>query len=153
MNKQSVSEYRAMNRLGLFIVMVVCSLGLVSQAAEAPLKVKVAIQAPASNYAIKVTGVYQVKKEIWVVSQISKMGDFGAAVITTISDEIVIENENLPTDAKDKVLPIKYKVLGKTWNWGKNTAYLEYIPKKDEAKFKKMISKANKIPFKRVKKK
>ena len=110
------------------------------------LGINVSIESPASNYAIRITGVYHVSDEIWAVSQVRTEGDFGASVITTITDSVQIADGNVPKNADGAALPIKHKVLGKTWNWGKNTADIEYVPQKGEDRLRTTLIKAKKVP-------
>jgi len=81
--------------------------------------IKIALDAPASNYGIAIEEVYDVGHEMWAISRITKSGDFGAAAITKIRDDIPLV---LASNRS-----IKHKVAGKTWNWGQNTEEIEYI--------------------------
>ena len=110
------------------------------------LQVDVGIKAPGGNYTMKITGVYQVDEEIWVTSQVGTTGGFGITVITKIGDSVLVDFDDVPLGAK-----IKHKVFGKTWNWGKDTDDLAYVPQKEEAKRKKKLAKAKKIAFKPLK--
>lgn len=82
-------------------------------------KISVALEAPASNYRIRIEEVYDVGSELWVVSVIDRQGDFGGAVITPIRDEIPL---TLPINRG-----LKQKVIGKDWNWGENSDTLQYV--------------------------
>ncbi len=87
-------------------------------------KVKVEFDAPATNYRVKIQEVHRVGDQLWVISKVSTAGDFGGSAITRVSDEIEI-------DAPEE-LPVIHKVLGKTWNWGKDTKNLQYVAKRAE---------------------
>jgi hypothetical protein len=132
----------------LFVLPFVSTAGYGEEAARPDLDVSISIQAPASNYAIRITGVYHVGNEIWAVSQVRQVGDFGASVITTLTDSARIADENVPKGPNDVNLAVKHKVLGKTWNWGKNTADVEYVTKKGEAQLQATLGKAKKLPIK-----
>lgn len=110
------------------------------------LQIDVGIKAPAGNYTMRITGVYLVDREIWVTSRVGKTGDAGITVITNISDSVLIDFDDVPLGAN-----IKHKVLGKTWNWGKDTDDLAYMSQKEEAKLKEKLAKVKKIAFKPLK--
>ena len=110
------------------------------------LQIDVKIKAPGGNYTMKITGVYVVKDEIWVTSLAGTTGGFGITAITNIGDSVLVDFDDVPLGAD-----IKHKVLGKTWNWGKDTDNLSYVSKKEEAELKKKLAKAKKIKFKPVK--
>ena len=82
-------------------------------------KISVTLEAPASNYGIRIEEVYDVGTEFWAVSVIDRQGDFGAAVITSLRDEIPL---TLPVNRR-----LKQKILGKDWNWGENSDSLQYV--------------------------
>ena len=81
-------------------------------------KIKISFQVPAANYAVRIQEVHQVGEEVWVISQITSTG-FGVQVISDVSDSISLNEE-----VEGKVI---HKVLGKTWNWGKDTQNLQYV--------------------------
>jgi hypothetical protein len=92
---------------------------LTSSAFAEERKVKVEFDAPATNYGVTIQEVYRVGDELWVISTVSKQGDFGGAAITRVSDEVAVE---APKDLK-----VVHKVLGKSWNWGEDTKTLQYV--------------------------
>lgn len=106
------------------------------------LRIDVGIEAPGGNYTMKITGVYQVGEEIWVTSQVGTTGGVGITVITNIGDSVLVDFDDVPLGAM-----VKHKVVGKTWNWGKATDDLAYVPQSEEAKLKKRLAKATKIAF------
>ena len=120
-------------------------------AVSGDMDVQVSLQAPASNYALKINEVFHVENEIWAVAKIQKAGDFGASVITQISDSVKVLEKDVPKGPDGKSLPLKLKVLGKAWSWGKSTDTLQYISATEEAAFLKKLLNAHKIPFKRAK--
>ena len=86
-------------------------------------KISVSFKAPASNYQVTIDAVYDVGTDLWAIATINRRDDVGATVITRVSDEISL---TLPANRS-----LKNKVLGKDWNWGRNTDDLEYL--KDRA--------------------
>lgn len=81
-------------------------------------KITVTLEAPASNYRIRIEEVYDVGTEFWALSSIERQGDLGAAVITSLRDEIPL---TLPVNRR-----LKQKILGKDWNWGENTEAIQF---------------------------
>ena len=81
--------------------------------------ITVSLDAPATNYSVKITHVYQAKEKLLVVAQIHKRGQFGGAAITRIKDSIQIEAPDLK---------IETYVLNKTWNWKGKEPYI-YVSK------------------------
>ena len=79
--------------------------------------IKIAIQAPATNYAIQIKEVRKVDGILWVLSEVRMVGEIGGAAITTIKDSIKISGTPTPT---------KHFVAGKSWGWEdpKNVIYL-----------------------------
>ena len=67
-------------------------------------------------------------------------GKNATQAISTISDTVTI----VPID-----MPVIHKVLGKSWNWGKDTDTIEYVPAKGEKALKEKLLGAEKIAFKR----
>lgn len=106
--------------------------------------VAIAFQTPTPSYQVKITGIYKVGEELWAVSQISGGGGIGIQVIGNAGDAVTIE----PTK-----LPVKHKVLGKTWNWGDNTDTIEYVPAKEEKALREKLKDAPKVAFERPKQK
>lgn len=106
--------------------------------------VSISFDTPATNYSVQITGVYKVGEEIWAVSKVHGGGGIGGAAITRVSDAVTIE----PTE-----LPVKHKVLGKSWNWGKDTDTIEYVPAKKEKELKAKLADAKKVAFERPEKK
>ena len=82
--------------------------------------IEVAIQSPATNYAIEIKEIRKVGDELWVLSQVRMVGDLGGAAITEIKDRVEI-----PATGTDKV---KHFVAGKSWNWAEPKT-VTYLPK------------------------
>jgi hypothetical protein len=70
--------------------------------------VQIEINAPATNYGIKILEIRKVGEELWVLSKVETYGDGGGATITEISDSVRIGKIDLPQ---------KHFVAGKSWNW------------------------------------
>ena len=94
-------------------------------------KVKVEFDTPATNYGVVIQEVHRVGDQLWVISKVTKKGDFGGAAITRVSDTVTVE--------ASKDLPVVHKVLGKSWNWGKDSKNLTYV--KSEKDLKKQLKK------------
>ena len=77
---------------------------------------KISATAPATNYKIRINGVYQVKKEIWIISKIQQVGDIGGAALTMVSDTVHVKTRDLPKE-KFKVI---HKISGKVIKNGRN---------------------------------
>ena len=95
-------------------------------------EISVGFQVPASNYGVKIQEVHQVGDEVWVISKVTGGGGIGLTVISDAKDSIKL---------KEKVEgKIVHKVLGKSWNWGKDSETLQYVKDakalKDELKEK-----------------
>lgn len=94
-------------------------------------KIEIAIDAPATNYQIKIVEIRKVKGEYWVLSEVSKVGEIGGAAITKIRDTVLLEK----TGAS---VPQKHFVAGKSWGWAEpNTVtYLAKGEKMTDEKWK-----------------
>lgn len=112
----------------MLIVTTIFSMS-VAQAEER--KVKVEFDTPATNYGVVIQEVHRVGDQLWVISKVTKKGDFGGSAITRVSDTVTVE---APKD-----LPVVHKVLGKSWNWGKDSKTLTYV--KSEKDLKKHLKK------------
>mgnify|MGYP006189036665 FL=1 len=66
-----------------------------ASAAEGEKQFKASATAPATNYRISISGVYQVKKEIWVISRVEQVGDFGGQALTLVSDTVKVKTSPL----------------------------------------------------------
>lgn len=83
------------------------------QAAEREIQIEITV--PDTTWAVGIDQVVQVDQEIWVVATLRQdPGMMGAMVISTVKDSVKVEVEDLP---------VKYFVLGKTWNWENEEPY------------------------------
>ena len=85
-----------------------------ASAAEGEQEFKASATAPATNYKISISGVYQVKKEIWVISKVEQVGDFGGQALTLVSDMVKVKTSDLPS-GEFKVI---HKVSGRAVKGG-----------------------------------
>ena len=79
---------------------------------------KISATAPATNYQIRISGVYRVKKEIWIISKIQQVGDIGGAALTMVSDTVHVKKSDLPKE-KFKVI---HKISGRVIKDGRTIA-------------------------------
>ena len=86
----------------------------IAPAAENEKQFKVSATAPATNYRISISGVYQVKKEIWVISRVEQVGDFGGQALTLVSDAVTVKTSDLPGEK----LKVIHKVSGRAIKGG-----------------------------------
>lgn len=91
-----------------------------SQAAEKR-TFSVAVQTPATNYAVHIENVYHAGDKIWVLARVKKIGDIGGAAITTVKDKVTIE----ATDGD-----VVTYIVGKSWNWEDPKSY-KYVSDKE----------------------
>jgi hypothetical protein len=78
--------------------------------------ITVILTVPDSAWKIAIDAVYQVRDVIWVVSTVSRDPNaIGLQVISTVRDSVEV-------DALGE-LPVKYFVVGKTWNWDNKEGY------------------------------
>ncbi len=79
-------------------------------------EISVELRVPDSTWSIHIDRVYQVGEELWVVSTVSQDPNLmGAMVISTVKSSIKLPVEDIP---------VKYYVLGKTWNWENDEPYI-----------------------------
>ena len=74
----------------------------------------VSVTVPDSRWSISIQKVIQTKDYIAVVSQLKQSDMMGMMVISERADAVKFKAE---------ALPIKYYVLGKTWNWENSEPY------------------------------
>jgi len=78
-------------------------------------EIKVKLTVPDAAWAITIDEVHSVGNELWVISTVSRNPDLiGAQVISTVQ-------ASLKLAAPD--LPLRYFVIGKTWNWKNKEPY------------------------------
>ena len=108
-------KVQSRKRTVLFRVMALLATAITTApAAESEKQFKVSATAPATNYKISISGVYQVKKEIWVISRIEQVGDFGGQALTLVSDAVTVKTSDLP-GGKFKVI---HKISGRAIKGG-----------------------------------
>ena len=79
------------------------------------MEISVKLAVPDSAWTLSIDEIHTVKEELWVVSSVSRDPDLmGAQVISMTQDTVKISAP---------VLPVKYFVIGKTWNWENEEPY------------------------------
>ena len=68
---------------------------------------------------VKIKEVFPVGDQVWVISKVTGGGGIGLTVISDVSDAITLDEK-----VEGKIV---HKVLGKSWNWGKDTESLHYV--------------------------
>jgi len=95
--------------------------------AEEPLidqTISMEIRVPSLGWSFRITEVYQMEKEVWVVSELKKSPEPAAQMLTTRLDSIKL---------KAPAFPIRYYVIGKTWRWKSKQLY-EFLKNREELK-------------------
>lgn len=78
-------------------------------------EIKVELTVPDSAWSLSIEEVYEVGKEIWVISRVSRASDaFGLQVISTLSDSVKLDVAEAPK---------KHFIVGKTWGWKNEEPY------------------------------
>ena len=78
-------------------------------------EITVRLTVPDAAWAIAIDQVHRVGSEIWIIATVSRNPDLmGAQVISTVQ-------ASLKLAAPD--LPLRYFVIGKTWNWKNEEPY------------------------------
>jgi hypothetical protein len=112
-------------RLTLGLLLVTLSTYAIEQ------KLMVSMDTPSTAWSVRIIEAYQSKDSIIVVAEL-KSGGIGGAAITRVTDTISIDAVKLP---------VKYYVLGKTWNWP-NKGYTFF---KDRKSLDKKLNAAKRI--------
>ena len=73
--------------------------------------ISIRLDTPDAGWAIEIDKVYRTSESLVVIAQLQHSGDMAAAVISTVSTSVSIP-------ATDDTLPVRYYILGKTWDWG-----------------------------------
>lgn len=76
----------------------------------------VQLDAPDSGWRIEIKEIYQTRESLVVISHLQHDKEMANAVISTVSDSVQIAEF-------DNKLPIRYYILGKTWDWGDSSKY------------------------------
>ncbi|MDH3358058.1 MAG: META domain-containing protein [Desulfobacteraceae bacterium] len=97
----------------IFILLALIFFATLSCTAEKEITVKLTV--PDTTWKIAIDQVFIVKNELWVISRVSQNPDImGAQVISHIQDSIRLTVPDLP---------VKYFVIGKTWDWENEEPY------------------------------
>lgn len=75
---------------------------------------EVSVTVPDSLWSVSIDRVVQSDEQIAVIAQLKKADGMGMMVISQVSDAVSF---------KAKPLPIKYYIVGKTWNWESAEGY------------------------------
>lgn len=78
--------------------------------------ISIRLDTPDAGWAIEIDKVYRTSESLVVIAQLQHSGDMAAAVISTVSSSVSIP-------ATDDTLPVRYYILGKTWDWGTASDY------------------------------
>ncbi len=73
--------------------------------------ISIRLDTPDAGWAIEIDKVYQTSESLVAIAQLKHSGDMAATVISTVSTSVSIP-------ATDDELPVRYYILGKTWDWG-----------------------------------
>ena len=78
-------------------------------------EITVKLTVPDTAWTIAIDEVHRVGNELWVISTVSQNPDLmGAQVISTVQASLRLEAPDLP---------MKYFIIGKTWNWKNDEPY------------------------------
>jgi hypothetical protein len=77
--------------------------------------VKVQLTVPDSSWSLRISQVYEVGDELWVVAQVQRKQGFGLQVISKVKDAVKVPG------AKER--PVKVFILGKKWGWENKEKY------------------------------
>lgn len=72
------------------------------------------VTVPTSGWKVEIQEVYQVEKELWVISHLASKGGIALQVISQVKDSVVVPKSSLP---------VKHFVTGKRWNWKNKEPY------------------------------
>jgi len=78
-------------------------------------EITVKLTVPDAAWAIAIDEVHRVENELWIISTVSRNPDLmGAQVISTVQASLKLAVPDLP---------LRYFVIGKTWNWKNEEPY------------------------------
>ncbi len=112
---------RMINRLVL-VLLLLCTVGCDSD--EKDVTVRLAV--PDTTWTVVIEEVHKIGNELWVIASVAQDPDMmGAQVITTVEDSLTLAAPDLP---------VKFFVIGKTWNWENEESYnfIESLDKIEE---------------------
>ena len=72
------------------------------------------VTVPTSGWKVEIQEVYQVEKELWVISHLTSKGGIALQVISQVKDSVSVPKSSLP---------VKHFVTGKRWNWKNKEPY------------------------------
>ncbi len=91
--------------------------------------ISISVSVPDMGWKINIQEVWQVEKELWVISVLSRSSDMAAQMMTNVSDSVTAETH---------FFPVRHYVLGKTWKWKNKEPYVFLNNRKEiEEKLKK----------------
>ncbi|MCP4107320.1 MAG: hypothetical protein GY749_17550 [Desulfobacteraceae bacterium] len=91
--------------------------------------ISVSVSVPDMGWKIKIQEIWQVEKELWVISVLNRSSDMAAQMMTNVSDSVTAETPSFP---------VRHYVLGKTWKWKNKEPYVFLNDRKEiEGKLKK----------------
>lgn len=79
------------------------------------MEITIKLKVPDAGWKISIDEIYQVKNELWVISNLRRPPMTAAQVISTASDTVKVDTPDLP---------FKYYVLGKRWGWENEEPYI-----------------------------
>ena len=95
----------------LSLVLLLCTTAWGADEKEITVKLTV----PDAAWTLTINEVHMVGNELWVISTVSQNPDLmGAQVISTVQASLRLEAPDLP---------MKYFIIGKTWNWKNEEPY------------------------------
>lgn len=81
------------------------------------------LEAPSPAWSVKISEVWVVELEIWVIADLSKKDGMAAQVITEISDSVTVEAPDIGAI---------YYVVGQTGGWSPDASNIKLITGKDQ---------------------
>jgi len=93
-------------------------------AAKGGRTVDVRLDTPDPSWRIAIERVYRADDALVAISRLTSEGE-AAAVVSTVSDQVSV--------AAPKELPVRHRVVGKTWDWGDVQGYA-FVESMDQAK-------------------
>ena len=72
------------------------------------------VTVPTSGWNLSIQEVYQIEKELWVISHLTSKGGIALQVISQVKDSVSIPKSSLP---------VKHFITGKRWNWKNKEPY------------------------------
>ena len=96
---------------------------------EKKIVISLQVTVPTSGWNLSIQEVYQVEKELWVISHLTSKGGIALQVISQVKDSVSIPQSSLP---------VKHFITGKRWNW-KNKEPYQFV--KDRKKLDQELKK------------